>query len=258
MAQDILKKRSEDSIDERTYPMHTESRCLLNGKVYCACCGSRLVVATNGRYIEENGVKLKKLRYVCYGKTRKQTDCQGQTGYSANRLDTLVDGVIRYIFRSMKSIDKSELVNSSLSALQQEHECRYKAVQRDYAKAAADLAELKSEVLKAIRGQSRFAPELLNDLIAEAEEELSSIEAVRDMAKRELDGCKYRMEEIQAQYDEVISWTELYDAADLPAKKMIVANLINRIEVGTNYKLHIDFNIDLSQFNIDCDVSETK
>jgi hypothetical protein len=66
------------------------------------------------------------------------------------------------------------------------------------------------------------------------------------------------MEEIQAQYDEVISWTELYDAADLTAKKMIVANLINRIEVGTDYDIHIDFNIDLSQFNIDCNIPETK
>ena len=90
-------------------------------------------------------------------------------------------------------------------------------------------------------------------MIAEAEKGFSGIEAVRDTAKRELDGCKYRLEEIQAQYDEVISWTELYDAADLAAKKMIVANLINRIEVSTDYKIHIDFNIDLTQFNIQTD-----
>jgi hypothetical protein len=122
----------------------------------------------------------------------------------------------------MKSISKSELVNSGLSALQQEHEFRYKAVQRDYTKAVADLAELKSEVLKAIRGQSKFSPEILNNLIAGAKKELSGIEAVRAAAKRELDGCKYRM------------------------------------EVGTDYDIHIDFNIDLSQFNIDCDLPETK
>lgn len=58
---------------------------------------------------------------------------------------------------------------------------------------------------------------------------------------------------MQAQYDEVISWTELYDATDLPAEKMIVANLIYRIEVGDGFKIHIDFNIDLSHFNIQLD-----
>lgn len=94
-------------------------------------------------------------------------------------------------------------VNSGLSALQREHESRYKAAQRDYIKAAADLAELKSEVLKAIRGQSRFLPDILNGLIVEAEKELFDIANVRDMAKQELDGCKYKME---AQYSTMKSF----------------------------------------------------
>jgi len=55
---------------------------------------------------------------------------------------------------------------------------------------------------------------------------------------------------MQVKYDEVISWTELYDAADLAAKKMIIANLVSRIEVGTDYQIHIDLNIDLEHFNI--------
>jgi len=34
---------------------------------------------------------------------------------------------------------------------------------------------------------------------------------------------------------------------------MIVANMINRTEAGEGYTLHIDFNIDLSYFNIQLD-----
>ena len=30
------------------------------------------------------------------------------------------------------------------------------------------------------------------------------------------------------------------------------------LEIGTDYDIHIDFNIDLSQFNIDCDIPERK
>jgi len=213
-AQRIMKQRNTDAANKRTYPMNTESR------------------------------------YLCYGKSRKQTDCHGQSGYVAQRLDDVVDGVIRYIFSQMKNIPKNEVVNHGLTALQQEQESLYKTAQRKYTKAAADLAELKAEVVKAIRGQSKFTPELLNGLITEGEKELAAHEAARNTAKQELDGCKHRMTEMQAQYDEVISWTELYDAADLPAKKMIVANLINRVEVSTDYKVHIDFNIDLSHFNI--------
>jgi len=252
-AQDIMEKRNTDSANARTYPMNTESRCLLNGKVYCADCGSRLVVTTNGRYIYENGEKLKKLRYSCYGKSRKQTNCHGQTGYTAKRLDSMIDGVIRHIFENMRNISKSEVVTSSLAALQRESESRYKVAQRNYAKTATDLAELKTEVVKAIRGESKFQSELLNELIAQAESGLVEYETICNKAKHELDECKYRVAEIQARYDEVISWTELYDAADLPAKKMIIAHLINRIEVGTDYQIHIDLNVDLAHFNIELD-----
>ena len=107
--------------------------------------------------------------------------------------------------------------------------------------------------MKAIRGESKFAPELLNGLIADTEKRMAEIETIRNTAKQELDSCKYQMAKMQEKYDEVISWTELYDAADFAAKKMIVANLINYVEVGTDYDIHIDFNIDLSHFNIKLD-----
>ena len=252
-AQTILKKRSAEHADHRSYPMNTESRCLLNGKVYCADCGSRLVVSTNGRYIIQNGEITKKLRYMCYGKSRKQTDCQGQTSYAANRLDEMVDGVIRYIFENMRNIPKSEVITSGLKAFEKEQESRYRTAQREHTKLAADLTELKNEVLKAIRGNSKFSSELLSELITQTEQNLAEIENVRDTAKQELDGCKYRIEEMQANYEEVISWIELYDEADLSAKKMIVANLINRIDVGTDYQLHVDLNIDLEHFDIQLD-----
>jgi DNA invertase Pin-like site-specific DNA recombinase len=250
MAQDIMKKRSTDAADARTYPMNTESRCLLTGKVYCADCGSRLIMTTTDRFVIIDGVKVRRLRYTCYHKYAKLADCQGQTGYSSMRLDNVVDGVIRHFFEKMQSIPKSEVVTSSLVAMRHEQSIRYKTAQRDYAKTETDLAELKSEVIKSIRGESKFTADLLSELIAQTEKNLSEFEVIRDSAKRELDECESRIEEMKARYDEVISWTELYDAADLSAKKMIVANLINRIEVGVDYQLHIDLNIDLTHFGI--------
>jgi hypothetical protein len=154
----------------------------------------------------------------------------------------------------MRSIPKSEVVTSGLKALQQENESRYKVANREYAKATNDITELKTEVLKSIRGESKFTPELLTELIAQAERGSVELETARDNAKRELDECKYRIEEMQVRYDEVISWTELYDVADLAAKKMIVANLINRIEIGTDYQIHVDLNIDIAHFNMQLDI----
>ena len=59
---------------------------------------------------------------------------------------------------------------------------------------------------------------------------------------------------LEAQYDDIISWADMYDSASLEAKKMIVNCLIKRVEVCRDYKLHIDFNIDFEQFNGGLDI----
>ena len=252
-AQDIMEKRQTDAVNARNYPLNTESRCLLNGKVYCADCGSRLIIHTTDRFSVVDGIRLRNLRYTCYGKYSKRVECHGQTGYSTTRLDRVVDGVVRLIFERMQSIPKNEVVASSLITLKRDQETLYKAVQRDYAKTAADLSDLKSEVIKALHGESKFTSDLLSELITTTEKDLTEIGAVRDKVKQELDDYENRIVEMQDSYDEVMTWTELYDTADLAARKMIIAKLINRIEVDVDYQLLIDMNIDLSHFDIQLD-----
>lgn len=41
------------------------------------------------------------------------------------------------------------------------------------------------------------------------------------------------MDSLGAQYEDIISWAEMYDNASPEAKKMIVNCLIKRVEVGT-------------------------
>ena len=62
------------------------------------------------------------------------------------------------------------------------------------------------------------------------------------------------MADLNSQYDDIISWADMYDTASFEAKKMIVNCLIKRVEVYRDYKLHIDFNIDLEQFSLGMDI----
>ena len=64
------------------------------------------------------------------------------------------------------------------------------------------------------------------------------------------------LQSLNAQYDDIISWAELYDTASIEARKMIVSCLISRVEVYRDYKLHIDFNIDLEQFSVGLEIVE--
>lgn len=49
-------------------------------------------------------------------------------------------------------------------------------------------------------------------------------------------------------YEELISYADLYDSASFEAKKMIVSQLIRRVEVYRGYQIHVDFNFDLAQY----------
>ena len=56
------------------------------------------------------------------------------------------------------------------------------------------------------------------------------------------------MKDLSDSYDEIISWSELYDSANLEAKKMIVNAMITRIDVYNGYELNVEFNFNIRQF----------
>ena len=49
-------------------------------------------------------------------------------------------------------------------------------------------------------------------------------------------------------YEERISFSDLYDSASFEAKKMIVNQLIRRVDVYRGYQLNITFNFDLTPY----------
>lgn len=251
-AQSIRTTRANSAEQERRIPLNTRGSSLLAGNVFCGHCGSRLSLTTNGKAYpckDDPSRIVKRVRYICYGKTRKQTECDGQTGYTAHTLDGIIDKVVRQIFDRMKAIPKSEVVNIRYKEKMEERKSLLQSVRGEYAKAAADLETLKGEVLKTIRGESTFSKELLGSLIAEAEAKCADLQKSMEGAQTAYDEGKAVLATLNAQYDDIISWSEMYDTASMEAKKMIVSCLIKRVDVYRDYKLHIDFNIDFNQFS---------
>ena len=52
----------------------------------------------------------------------------------------------------------------------------------------------------------------------------------------------------QAQVKEMLTWVERYDKASVEAKHMIIAALVDRLEIGENYEVHIQFKVSAEQF----------
>lgn len=256
-AQSIRTARANSAEQERRVPLNTRGQSLLAGNVFCGHCGSRLSLTTNGKAYpckDDPNRIVKRVRYVCYGKTRKQTECDGQTGYTAHILDGIIDKLVRQIFERMKAIPKSEVVNIRYREKMEERKSLLQSVRAEYAKAAAEVDMLKAEVIKSLRDESAFSQDLLGSLIADAETKYLEVQRQMEAAQAAYDEGQAVMADLNSQYDDIISWADMYDTASFEAKKMIVNCLIKRVEVYRDYKLHIDFNIDLEQFSLGMDI----
>ena len=55
-----------------------------------------------------------RIRYTCYGKLRKQTNCTGQTGYTVHILDEIIDKAVRQIFSKMRVSPKSRSLQNAM------------------------------------------------------------------------------------------------------------------------------------------------
>jgi hypothetical protein len=257
-AQRIRTSRANAAEQDRTVPRNIGGQSLLSGNVFCGHCGARLALTTNGKAYpcaEDPNRVVKRVHYICYGKTRKQTECDGQTGYTAHILDGIIDKVIRQIFERMKSVPKSEIVNARYRDKMEERKLLLQSIRAEHAKAAAELDMLKAEIIQVLRGESTFSKELLSGMVSEAEAKAAALQKQLTTAQTAYNEGQAVLNALNAQYDDIISWADMYDQANLEAKKMIVNCLIKRVEVCRDYKLHIDFNIDLEQFSLGMDVT---
>ena len=77
--------------------------------------------------------------------------------------------------------------------------------------------------------------------------------------KGELDveSSKTLIKDLNDQYDEIISWSSLYDSAPIEAKKMIVNSMIKRVDVYRNYELNIELNMNIRQFFLGMEETES-
>lgn len=255
-AADIFKSRAKKHSENPTVPLNTKGKSLLAGNVFCGHCGARLTLTTNGRYRKRKDGSIDKtprIRYVCYGKTRKQTDCDGQTGYTMHKLDGIVEQVIKNIFGTMKGIPKSKIVSERYKKELADKKRRLTDTEKEYNKALQKLNLLKAEVVKCLQGESSFSKDILSELITDAENKCNELTQLSEAIKTELKQSEQLQTELCKRYDEIISWSELYDSATIEAKKMIVNSMIKRIDVFRDYKLKIEFNFDIKQFFLGID-----
>ena len=247
-AQQMMAKRVTHHSD---VPLNTKGRSLLVGNIYCGHCGGRLTLTTSGRKrIRKDGtvVRETRARYQCHYNVRHPGECDGQSGYGVEKLDKLVDQIIRIQLERIQNAPSQELIakqqakevnlaKSKLNLLNEQHRQK----QREY-------QDLRTETIKVIQGTSRLNVDLLNSLVDETSEQIKQLGLQIQTATAELEETVQNASQVLREYDQLMGWAEMYDNCTFEAKKMIVAQFVKAVHVRRDYEIDIEFNVSFEEF----------
>lgn len=250
-AQELIEERINEKREERTTPLNTSGQSLLSGNVFCGHCGGRLVLTTNGKVVrlangEIKGVK--RIRYICYNKTRRRLECDGQTGYTMHLLDDAVTQVLHQIFDRMSVVPDNMIVGNAQDRHMIELRTEIKRVKAENAKANTEYESLKAEIIKAVQGKSKMPVDVLSELVNESRDKVLTTSERLTALMAELDRGNEKVAEMKNELSRIRTWSEIFDESNMEVKKMITSYIIKRVNVFKDYKLDIELNMDIQQF----------
>ena len=251
LAQQLMLERANERKDQRTVPLNTTGQSLLSGNVFCGHCGGRLVLTTNGntvRHADGTLVRKKRIRYVCYNKTRRRQECSGQTGYTMHILDGIVTEVLHQVFDKMRGASHEMIIGSAVQKQMALIRSGLQRARAENSKANKEYESLKDEVLKAIQGKSALPQDVLAEMLEDCRQRVLDTSERITALTAELESGNAKMDEMKAEFDRIVSWSKIFDESSMEVKKMICGYLIKRVEVSKDYEVNIEFNMNVEQF----------
>ena len=244
-AQEIMKNRTQKHSD---VPLNSKGKSLMVGLVYCGHCGSKLVLTTNGGGTRNGKKRIPQLRYNCHNQVRHPQDCDGMSGYSVAKVDKLMEEVVKVLFNRIKSVSRQDLLSRQFTQRMAEQQATLKQLQTTKAQKEKELASYKSEVYKAIQGQSSWNQDILNELIVETKSALESVEADLASAQKLVDDADKAVKDLGEQYDRFLTWADMFEGSTLEGKKMIMWQLIDKVHIYRDYKIEVDLKATAKEF----------
>jgi chromosome segregation ATPase len=135
----------------------------------------------------------------------------------------------------------------------QSYKAKQTKIKTDLAKLEKQHEKLEAEIPKALIGEGVFSPEQLSKAIQTVESQIAEQQERLDTLNTEMTDKKASMESIKPLYDSFKSWSEEFESCTMEQKKMIISQLIDRIEVGRDYKISLVMNMTYKQFCEDWD-----
>ena len=157
-------------------------------------------------------------------------------------------GVVRSFFARISRVPEAAQVKA---AMRREESTQAKALADAAAavdKAAKAVAALEDQAIKALTGESQLDLGIINQLMPKQK---AALEAAREEYQRILLVNQAEEETLEAkrlQAKKMAEWGHLFEDAPEAQKRMILAEIIDRIEVRRGYQVTIRFKLTARQF----------
>ena len=186
--------------------------------------------------------------YRCYRKLSSRNSCQGQSTYTAHALEQPVLDIVHGFFANLRNSKRADLLEMANQRTCSVLKTAYDEAEAEYDKAHREMSALEEEAMKTLMGTSQLDASLINAMLPKCRARLDCAKTRMDAAREKLEQEKASFANQSKQYQQYLSWADAFDQANPATKRMIISQLIERIDVGRNNQIHIQFRLSARQY----------
>ena len=240
-ANERMDSRCQNAAENKNAARKSDNPCLLAGIVVCAHCGAKMSAFLHkDRYKLADGTIRENVqaKYNCYQRGQHLRPCDGQALYLAERVDAIVLDLVDQMFRQIKREPYDRSIEQRIRQQDAELNRKKQAAEKKIQAAQHKQQRYEEEIVHCLDGQSAFSETTLARLIRQAEAEVQ--QAKNEYAALLKDNSsRTTVQQIRKYYDEFLGWANEFDLASTPRKRTILAQLLERVELGRGYQVRI-------------------
>ena len=240
-ANERMDSRCQNAAEYKNAARKSDNPCLLAGIVVCAHCGAKMSAFLHkDRYKLADGTIKENVqaKYNCYQRGQHLRPCDGQALYLAERVDAIVLNLVDQMFRQIKQEPYDRSIEQRIRQQDAELNRKKQAAEKKIQAAQHKQQRYEEEIVRCLDGQSAFSEATLARLIQQAEAEVQQAKNEYTALLKD-NSSRATVQQIRKYYDEFLGWANEFDLASLPRKRTILAQLLERVELGRGYQVRI-------------------